>query len=236
MTSRAISLRRCVNFDREQCQYAAFTFEQARAASEKAWCGYWESGAAIDFSECTDQRAGELERRVVLSQYLTAIHCAGSLPSQETGLLCNSWYGKFHLEMHWWHSVHFAAWGREGLFERSLGIYAQWLGAARELAASQGFAGARWPKMVGPDGKDSPVDDWAAVDLAAAASDLLCGDVLSGDRRRRRRCRSGGRLWWRRRSLWRRMRRWMRRGGEYVLGPALRTVSENNDDRAINPT
>src|SRR6185436_2183006 len=28
--------------------------------------------------------------------------------------------------------------------------------SARELAKSQGFRGARWPKMVGPEGRDSP--------------------------------------------------------------------------------
>jgi hypothetical protein len=33
-----------------------------------------------------DKRAIELERRVVLSQYLTAIQCSGSMPPQETGL------------------------------------------------------------------------------------------------------------------------------------------------------
>jgi len=64
----------------------------------------------------TDERAGELERQIVLSQYLTAIQCAGSLPPQETGLTCNSWFGKYHLEMHWWHA-HFAAWGRTALLD-----------------------------------------------------------------------------------------------------------------------
>ena len=41
-----------------------------------------------------DPRALELERRVVLSQYLTRVHSAGALPPQETGLAANSWYGK----------------------------------------------------------------------------------------------------------------------------------------------
>ena len=48
----------------------------------------------------------------MLSQYLTAIQCAGRYPPQETGLTFNSWEGKFHLEMHWWHAAHFALWGR----------------------------------------------------------------------------------------------------------------------------
>jgi hypothetical protein len=77
-------------------------------------------GAAVDFSGSTDPRAHELERRIILSQYLTKINCAGSLPPQETGLTMNSWYGKFHIEMHWWHGVHFALWDRLDLLENSL--------------------------------------------------------------------------------------------------------------------
>ncbi|HWP43552.1 MAG TPA: glycoside hydrolase family 65, partial [Blastocatellia bacterium] len=85
-----------------------------------------------------------------------AIQCAGSKPPQETGLTVNSWYGKFHLEMHWWHAAHFPLWNRSRLLEKSLGWYHSILPAARSLARSQGYAGARWPKMVGPEGRDSP--------------------------------------------------------------------------------
>jgi protein-glucosylgalactosylhydroxylysine glucosidase len=126
------------------------------AACRSHWQNFWNSGAAIDLSASPDPRARELERRIVLSQYLTAIQCAGSLPPQETGLTCNSWYGKFHLEMHYWHAAHFPAWGRPALLERSLGWYNQILPGAREKAKSQGYAGARWPKMTAPDGRDSP--------------------------------------------------------------------------------
>jgi hypothetical protein len=107
-------------------------------------------------SDLQDRRARELERRIVLSQYLTAIQCAGSLPPQETGLTCNSWYGKFHLEMHWWHAAHFPLWGRAPLLERSLAWYERILPAARRTAQAQGYAGARWPKMTSSDGRDSP--------------------------------------------------------------------------------
>jgi hypothetical protein len=67
----------------------------------------WQSGGAVDLSGSSNPRAVELERRIVLSQYLTAINGAGRTPPQETGLVCNSWHGKFHLEMHWWHAAHF---------------------------------------------------------------------------------------------------------------------------------
>lgn len=79
-----------------------------------------------------------------------------SKPPQETGLTVNSWYGKFHLEMHWWHAAHFVLWNRTHLLEKSLGWYQEVLPRAREIAASQGYAGARWPKMTGPEGRDSP--------------------------------------------------------------------------------
>ena len=76
-------------------------FTETAAASASYWTNFWTNGAAVDFSHCTDPRAGELERRVVLSQYLLAIQSAGSVPPQETGLSYNSWFGKFHIEMIW---------------------------------------------------------------------------------------------------------------------------------------
>lgn len=135
---------------------AAASFPATQSASEQGWASFWHSGGAIDFGECTDPRAFELERRVVLSQYLTRAQCAGELPPQETGLTMNSWYGKFHLEMHWWHGVHFALWNRLPLLERSLGWYQQILPQARATASWQGFEGVRWPKMTNPTGSESP--------------------------------------------------------------------------------
>ncbi|HEU4387429.1 MAG TPA: glycoside hydrolase family 65, partial [Blastocatellia bacterium] len=80
---------------------AAATFAESAAH----WRRFWSLGGAIELAGSRDSRAAELERRIVLSQYLTAIQCAGSNPPQETGLTVNSWYGKFHLEMHWWHAA-----------------------------------------------------------------------------------------------------------------------------------
>ncbi len=131
-------------------------FGAVRTAAAGHWERFWNTGAAIDFSSCTDPRAAELERRVVLSQYLTAIQCSGSRPPQETGLTFNSWFGKFHLEMHWWHAVHFALWDRLPLLERSLGWYESILPKARATAKMQGYPGVRWPKMTCPDGTESP--------------------------------------------------------------------------------
>jgi hypothetical protein len=107
-------------------------------------------------SQSKDERWFELERRIVLSQYLTAIQCAGSLPPQETGLTYNSWEGKFHLEMHWWHAAHFALWNRLPMLERSLGYYKRILPRAEATAKRQGYSGARWPKMTSLTGAESP--------------------------------------------------------------------------------
>jgi hypothetical protein len=125
-------------------------------ASATHWQRFWSDGGTLDLSGSTDPRAAELERRIVLSEYLTAIQCAGTMPPQETGETFNSWFGKAHLEMHWWHAAHFALWNRSALLERSLPWYQQILPEARANANRQGYRGARWPKMVGPQGHDSP--------------------------------------------------------------------------------
>ncbi len=117
---------------------------------------FWQSGAAVDFSGSTDKRAFELERRVVLSQYLTKIQCAGNYPPQETGLTYNSWYGKPHLEMHWWHGIHFSLWGRNELLEKSLSWYKKVAGEAKQIAKRQGYDGIRWQKMTDNAGEESP--------------------------------------------------------------------------------
>ncbi len=144
------------HFSRERADGPIPDFETTAEASRSGWKEFWMSGGAVDFSDCTDPRAPELERRVVLSQYLTRIQCSGFLPPAETGLTYNSWYGKFHLEMHWWHAVHFALWQREDILEKQMEYYFRISDRARKTARDQGYEGVRWPKMVGPDGRESP--------------------------------------------------------------------------------
>jgi len=208
--------------------------EQSFQSAAAHWLEFWNSGGAIDLSGSSDDRANELERRIVLSQYNTALHCAGPMPPQETGLLFNSWYGKSHLEMHWWHGVHFAAWGRLSLLEKSLDFYHRILPVAKATAVRQRYDGVRWPKMVGPDGRDSPspvaplliwqqphpiyyaeicyrqnpnqetLDRWSEI-VFETAKFMASYPVLEGDR--------------------------------YVLGPPMKTVSENADTMTThNPT
>ena len=154
-------------------QGALPNFSATQKASADHWQNFWQNGGAVDLSAAPDPRAKELERRIVLSQFLTAIHGAGSLPPQETGLLFNSWNGKFHLEMHFWHAAHFAYWNRLPMLEKSLHYYQdilpqakQWADAARLFRRAVAQNGRpRWTRRA--------FARWPAVNLAATASDLL---------------------------------------------------------------
>ena len=143
-------------FSNEEQSAAPPDFNQTELNSIADLHRFWNSGGVIDFSGSTDPRAKELERRVVLSQYLTRIQCAGAYPPQETGLTFNSWFGKPHLEMHWWHGVHFALWDRSELLAKSVGWYAKVAENARKIASRQNFAGIRWQKMTDHNGEESP--------------------------------------------------------------------------------
>ena len=130
--------------------------EEVFSQSSKAWSAYWKSGAAIDLSNSRDGRWKELERRIVLSQYLMKVNEAGSFPPQESGLVNNGWSGRFHFEMIWWHGVHFALWNRWSLFDRSLHVYRDFLPTSQNRALKQGYKGARWPKCTADIDRDWP--------------------------------------------------------------------------------
>ncbi len=132
------------------------SFAVTANASANYWTAFWKNGAAVDFSHCTDPRAKELERRVVQSQYLLAIQSAGSTPPQETGLTYNSWFGKFHLEMIWWHQSWQPLWKHGNLLDRTLKWYETVEPIARGIAKRQGFDGVRWMKMTDPSGLEAP--------------------------------------------------------------------------------
>jgi hypothetical protein len=132
------------------------SFEETKYSSIKHWENFWNSGGAVDLSGSTDPRANELERRIILSEYLTATQFAGNFPPQETGLMLSSWFGKHNTEMIWWHAAQFALWNRVSLLEKNLEWYIKTLPYAEATAEQQGFKGARWSKMVDPSGRESP--------------------------------------------------------------------------------
>lgn len=129
-------------------------FGETLEAAERGWAAFWSGGAAIDLSGSADPRWRELERRIVLSQYLTAVNSAGAAPPQESGLLRNSWFGKFHLEMTAWHGAHFMLWDRPGMLDgwftwlRGTGLT-----SARAEALAEGWRGAKWLKTPDPHGR-----------------------------------------------------------------------------------
>ena len=137
-------------------KHGLWNFDHVFDDTKTHWNNFWQTGGAIDLSGSKDPRWFELEGRIVLSQYLTAIQDAGKNPPQETGLTYNTWEGKFHLEMHWWHEAQFALWNRLPLLEKSLDYYQKILPRAEDTAKKQGYAGARWPKMTSPSGAESP--------------------------------------------------------------------------------
>ena len=126
--------------------------------SAVSWEKYWRSGAAIDLSGSKDPRWLELERRIVLSQYIMRVNEAGLFPPQESGLVNNGWYGRFHFEMIWWHGVHYGLWNRMEYFNNYLNIYKDFMPVALERAKIEGRSGARWPKCTGNFNREWPCD------------------------------------------------------------------------------
>lgn len=133
-------------------------FDALKSRTREWWNSFWEKGGMVDLSVSSDRRASELERRIVLSLYLLAINSSGNMPPAETGLICNSWYGKAHLEMHFWHMAWAPLWGHSELLMRCLPWYHEHLPEAWKNAARNGYKGARWPKMIAYDAIDSPSD------------------------------------------------------------------------------
>lgn len=129
------------------------SIERKSAAS---WEKYWRSGAAVDLSGSKDPRWLELERRIVLSQYLMRANESGLFPPQESGLVNNGWFGRFHFEMIWWHGVHYGLWNRMECFDNYLNVYKDFMPEALERAKSEGRSGARWPKCTGNFNREWP--------------------------------------------------------------------------------
>ena len=129
------------------------SIERKSAAS---WEKYWRSGAAVDLSGSKDPRWLELERRIVLSQYLMRANESGLFPPQESGLVNNGWFGRFNFEMIWWHGVHYGLWNRMECFDNYLNVYKDFMPKALERAKSEGRSGARWPKCTGNFNREWP--------------------------------------------------------------------------------
>ena len=146
-----------VEYKELQPETQGFSFAKSVIEVQKFWNSWWETGAFVDFGDCKDVRAKEVERRTVLSQYLTIINCANETPAQETGLTYNSWFGRPHLEMTWWHTIDFSLWNRPEVLETMLEWYNdKAYPEAKKIAERQNFKGIRWMKMTDPWAGESP--------------------------------------------------------------------------------
>ena len=154
-TSNVLSFS--ATYSEQKPEIVSYKYDQYHTQTVRHWNRWWNEGAIVDFSACTDARAKELERRVVLSQYLTQINCANNMPPQESGLTYNTWFGRPHLEMTWWHAVDFALWNRPEVIAQMLKWYNQTAyPIAKKIAERQGFKGVRWMKMTDPWGGEAP--------------------------------------------------------------------------------
>ncbi|GAB1218223.1 hypothetical protein ATERTT37_007476 [Aspergillus terreus] len=113
------------------------------------WNTYWKKGGFADLTSSANPKANELQRRIILSQYHVRVNSAAKGQSpQESGLMNNGWYGKFHMEMVVWHNAHWATWGRQEHFDDIFPqLYETLLPSSIARAKSMGWEGARWPKM-----------------------------------------------------------------------------------------
>lgn len=145
-----------LSLGRKKENMSSIAFKQAVEESSFRYYSFWNLGAIVDVTDSEDERKEELQRRIITSMYLLATQDMGCLPPQETGLSCNSWYGKFHLEMHPIHQAWLALYGRGYYLEKSLAFYCHNLDKAKENAERNGYKGARWPKMTSPEAYDSP--------------------------------------------------------------------------------
>ncbi|KAF4334881.1 hypothetical protein FBEOM_11272 [Fusarium beomiforme] len=127
--------------------------------NKAGWKDYWNEGGFVDMTGSTNSNATELQRRIVASQYHVRVNSAADGESpQESGLMNNGWYGKFHMEMVVWHSTHWISWGRDKCFHKIFpALYEKLLPTWCARAKKMGWKRARWPKMTETTtGRSSP--------------------------------------------------------------------------------
>ena len=214
-------------------------FAETAAASAQQWQAFWQSGGAIDLSASKDPRWRELERRIVLSQYLTAVNSTGSSPPQESGLFStDSWNGKFHLEMTAWHGVHFVLWGRASLLEG----WMKWmrgpgLESAKRQAAKQGYQGARWMKMVAPDARWESPSAYGPFRMNQQGHAIYWAELMYREQPMRQTLEQFRDIVMESAAFMADYVWWDEKTGRYVLGPPLLTGSEATDwQRTYNST
>lgn len=215
---------------------AGLTFDEVRASSANGWRDYWTKGGVVDLSGSTDPRAAELERRVVLSQYLVRVNYAGAFPPSESGLTNVTWYGKHNSEMYFWHAAQFYQWGHVDLLERGLAWYQRILPLGKADAAAEGFDGARWPKMAGIDGRPAPGTINPFIIWNAPNPIYLC-ELVYRARPERATLEQYQEIVFESAKFLASFAWYDAKTSRYVLGPPIKNVSENTGENSTqNPT
>ena len=145
-----------ISFSRDLPLFRLPGFNDVAKASARSWEKFWSTGGAIDLSGSSDPRAAELERRVVTSQYLTAISCSGRDIEMPSGLSQITYFGSGALEVTQWNRAHFPFWGRDRYLENIMRFYRRTLPTALWYAEQCGFQGAAYPKGILGNGRAAP--------------------------------------------------------------------------------
>jgi hypothetical protein len=215
---------------------APSSFEETQAASAGGWKDYWTHGGVVDLSGSSDHRAAELERRVVLSQYLVRVNYAGSFPPAEDGLTNITWYGKHNSEMYFWHAAQFYEWGHPELLEKGLAWYQGILPLGKTAAEAQGFDGVRWPKMAGIDGQPAPGTINPFIIWNQPNPIALC-ELVYRARPERATLEKYRDIVFESAKFLASFAQLDEATGRYVLGPPIKAVSESSEEnRTRNPT
>jgi hypothetical protein len=108
LTAEDDTLRFTCLFSANEPTTSTPSYEETQKEAAHSLEAFWTEGAAVDFSHCTDPRARELERRVVLSQYL--LHTQGGIDKSPTNVM-------------WWQQAWLGLWGHDRQLDSILREY-----------------------------------------------------------------------------------------------------------------
>ena len=145
-----------VGFSRERDRTAMPEVDATASASEAHWTRFWSDGGTLDLSGSADPRATELERRIVLSEYLTAMqqrgHHAAAGDGRDIQQLVRQGAPRDALVARG--ALRTVESRRDARAQPAV-VRAHPAGGARERGAP-GLAGRAVAEDGGPDGRDSP--------------------------------------------------------------------------------
>ena len=138
--------------------------------------------------------------------------------------------------MHWWHALHFILWNRADLITPQLEFYDSIYNSAQNTAEFQGYEGVRWPKMIGPEGRESPSSIGVFLIWQQPHIIYLCELLRETSPDSAVILEKYSNLVFATADFIASYARWDSTGGRYVLGPALIPAQERfHAETTINP-